>query len=248
MDDGVVTDFGVTGPEELGWGKNRYRPELSIAEETLGDLCEACGHYHYRDGHCPVCGCGKPEFDESAWWGNCANTFHEEQKQFVYAKRMGLQAIWGGAHPPTYNLLGRSVMDIGGGPVSLLLKCENRGHSVVVDPGNFPPWVTARYEQCGIGFWHGPAEQIDDRELEFDEAWIYNVLQHVQDPARVIEMARSHARLLRIFEWVDVDPYPGHPHLLTKELLDEWIGGTGYVVTVDESGAVGRAYYGVFAV
>ncbi len=186
------------------------------------------------------------DFDETAWWSDCANTWHEEQKQFVYAKRMGLQADWTGAHPPTYNLLDRSVMDIGGGPVSLLLKCTNRGHCVVVDPGDFPLWVTDRYTHCGIGFWKGPAEQIDDAKLHFDEVFIYNTLQHVHDPARVIEVARSHASLLRIFEWIDIEPYPGHPHLLTRELLDEWIGAPGYVANVDESGAVGCAYYGVF--
>lgn len=186
------------------------------------------------------------EFDEAAWWGDCANTWHEEQKQFVYAARMGLQANWSTAHPPTYDLLGRSVLDIGGGPASLLLKCANRGFSVVCDPSDFPPWVFARYEYCGIGLWHGPAEEITGGP-HFDEVWIYNVLQHVQDPSKVISIAKDYGELIRIFEWIDTDPYPGHPHRLEREVLDEWLGGFGFVTQLNDSGAVGRAYYGVFA-
>jgi hypothetical protein len=181
------------------------------------------------------------------FWQDCANTYHEEQKQQVYAARMGLRAEWGVAHPPEYDLNERSVLDIGGGPVSILLKCRNRGRTAVVDPGGFPPWVFARYEHCGIGFWHGPAEEITDDLLHFDEAWIYNVLQHVDDPALVIAQARQYAETVRIFEWLDIDPYPGHPHRLTQEALDGWLGGTGFTAHLNEHGAVGRAYYGVFA-
>lgn len=184
---------------------------------------------------------------EREFWGDCANTWHEEEKQIVVAARLGLVAEWGGAHPPTYNLAGKSVLDIGGGPVSLLLKCRNRGRCVVVDPGEFPPWVFERYEHCGIGFWHGPAEEITPGEgPRFDEVWIYNVLQHVLDPASVIERARASADALRIFEWVDIPAYDGHPHTLTKSSLEEWIGRPGFVSQLNERGAVGRAFYGVY--
>lgn len=185
-------------------------------------------------------------FDEVAWWQDCANTWHEEQKQFVYAKRMGLQANWGGAHPPTYDIGGASVLDIGGGPVSLLLKCENLGYCVVCDPGRFPAWVNARYREHGIEHWTTGGEGLSDGH-DFDEAWIYNTLQHVFDPALVIERARDSARTIRIFEWIDIAPYPGHPHELTQERLDFWLGATGFTVSLNESGAVGRAYYGVFS-
>jgi hypothetical protein len=185
-------------------------------------------------------------FDEAGWWGDCANTFHEEEKQLVYASRMGLRPEWTGAHPPTYDIGGRSVLDIGGGPVSILLKCRNRGQAVVVDPGDFPPWVFARYGHCGIDFWHGPAEEIDDELRSFDEAWVYNVLQHVIDPAEVLAKARRYASTIRVFEWINVQPYDGHPHLLTRDGLDEMLDGTGFVVDLNERGCVGEAYYGVF--
>lgn len=158
---------------------------------------------------------------------------------------MGLLASWSGAHPPTFDIGGRSVIDIGGGPVSLLLKCVNRGRCVVVDPADYPEWVFRRYEECGIELWHGRAEDIDGGP-HFDEAWIYNVLQHVDDPVLAIATARHHASVIRIFEWIGIDPYPGHPHRLEREDLDEWLDGMGYVAQVNENGAVGLAYYGVF--
>lgn len=184
------------------------------------------------------------DFDETAWWSDCANTWHEEQKQFVYAARMGLRADWRGAHPPTFDLQGRSVIDIGGGPVSLLLKCVNRGRAVVADPGQFPDWVIQRYEHCIIEYWRTNGEDIAG--YTFDEAWIYNTLQHVIDPEQVIRVARELASTVRIFEWINIEPYPGHPHKLTKDSLDTWLGASGFVVNLNESGAVGLAYYGVF--
>ncbi len=184
------------------------------------------------------------DFDETAWWETCANTWHEEQKQLVAAARMGLQAQWGGAHPPTFDLQGRSVIDIGGGPVSLLLKCENAGRRVVADPGMWPSWVLARYEHVGIEYWRTNGEDIDG--YTFDEAWIYNVLQHVHDPALVIARAQALASTIRIFEWIDIEPYEGHPRMLTEPLLDGVLGAKGFTAHLNEAGAVGRAYYGVF--
>jgi hypothetical protein len=182
---------------------------------------------------------------EMEFWQDCANTFHEEQKQQVYASRMGLLASWYGAHPPSFDLQGRSVIDIGGGPVSLLLKCLNRGRAVVCDPAEYPNWVLARYAECEIEYWRIAGEDVEG--YSFDEAWIYNVLQHTRDPELVVGRALALARTIRIFEWIEIDPYPGHPHRLSKESLDEWLRAPGYTSKLDESGAVGKAYYGVFS-
>lgn len=184
-------------------------------------------------------------FDEDAWWGDCANTFHEEQKQLVYAKRMGLQADWTCGHPPAFDVGGRAIMDIGGGPVSLLLKCVNIGTAKVVDPGRFPQWTTDRYLAHGVAYERRRGEDIVVKQL-YDEAWIYNVLQHADDPECVIANARAVADVIRLFEWIDIPAYDGHPHELSQEKLEKWLGRRGFVAQVDERGAVGRAFYGVF--
>lgn len=186
------------------------------------------------------------DFDETAWWGNCASTWHEERKQFVYAVRMGLRADWDGAHPPTFDVEGRSIVDIGGGPVSLLLKCVNRGRAVVADPSDYPAWIIARYEACGIEYWRMEGESPSLTGYTFDEAWIYNCLQHVDDPEKVIANAWNVASTIRIFEWIGVDPYPGHTNRLEKDDLDDWLGSPGFTTQLSESGCVGYAYYGVF--
>ena len=183
------------------------------------------------------------EFDEWEWWGDCTRTLHEEQKQLVYAYRMGLIPDWTGAHPPTFDLHGASVIDYGGGPVSLLLKCVNAGARTVVDPGGWPSWVLARYEAADVLYRQEYGEEIPADG--YDEAWIYNTLQHVNEPWKVIGNA-LHAGVVRIFEWVDIPAYDGHPNQLATEMLDEWLGGRGYEADINEAGAVGRCYYGVF--
>lgn len=181
---------------------------------------------------------------EAAWWGMCGNTFHEEQKQLVYAARLGLVADWTVGHPPVFHLDRRRVVDIGGGPASLLLKAQGKGNSVVIDPCPYPPWVRERYRACGIRLMRMRGE--DSWPGRYDEAWVYNVLQHVDDPERVIANARARAKIVRLFEWINMDAYPGHPHTLTSDELERWLGGKGFAAYVDDSGAVGDAFYGVF--
>lgn len=182
---------------------------------------------------------------EREWWGNCANTYHEEEKQMVYASCMGLQFVRTPSTPYALDLGGRSVIDIGGGPCSLLLKAINGGRLVVLDPCLFPSWVYFRYSAAHI---IGVIDKAEDRPNlgQFDEAWIYNCLQHVEDPAQVIAYARSVAKLVRVFEWVELPVCPGHPHTLEARLLDGWLGGKGRTERLAEHGCFGLAYYGAF--
>jgi len=180
---------------------------------------------------------------EKSWWGDCTLTFGEEAKQITYAHRMGLVNEPRLGKWPVYDLRGASVVDLGGGPVSMLLKCVNAPNSVVVDPCPYPDWVRQRYTHAGIGYTQMGAEDFRDAAYR-DEAWCYNVLQHVVDPERVIDTARAQARTLRIFEWIETETNIGHPHTLHAHELNQWIGGTGQIGMVDENGAVGLAYWG----
>jgi 2-polyprenyl-3-methyl-5-hydroxy-6-metoxy-1,4-benzoquinol methylase len=177
---------------------------------------------------------------EAQWWGNCCNTYGEESKQMVYANRMGLKF-----ENDHINVRGKKILDIGGGPVSLLLKTWDLGAGKVVDPSRYPEWTLERYKCKGINVDVANAESITDIE-EWDEVWIYNVLQHVQDPKLIIENARRAGKLIRIFEWIDIAPHEGHPHELKQELLEEWLGLKGTVEYIDEKGCTGMCFYGVF--
>lgn len=172
----------------------------------------------------------KAQSAEADFWGTCADTSDEEYKQRQYATLMGIDGYKEsqGLRAERYNLRGRSVLDLGGGPVSMLLKCENRGRSVVVDPTSFPEWVLGRYEAAGIEFICKPAEGLA-LDGTFDEVWIYNVLQHVQDPEAVIATAKRYGGVVRIFEWVDIPADEKHPHTLTRAGLDKWLECKGRV-------------------
>lgn len=192
---------------------------------------------------------------ELAWWQGCTNTFGEEQKQLTYANRMGLVAQNIAGKWPVYDLERKSVVDIGGGPVSMLLKAVNLRLGVVVDPCHYPLWVSARYQAAHIQqvVMRGEDMPADGKMLAeahkapFDEAWIYNVLQHTDDPERVVANARVSARLIRLFEWVDTTPSDGHPHTLRADDLARWLGSPGTLEYLSgENGCLGFAYHGVF--
>lgn len=190
---------------------------------------------------------------ESDWWGNCGNTYGEEEKQWLYARKMLLgDRMWHNRKSP-YNIKmdGKTVIDIGGGPASLLLKCTGLVRGVVIDPLKVPTWVEMRYEEAGLEYIQMPAEELFDQMIEFhqpfDEAWIYNCLQHTQDPQKIIDNAFKVAKVVRIFEWLETRINEGHPHTFTKEMLDKMLGGEGKVSLLKgEAHCFGKAYHGLF--
>jgi SAM-dependent methyltransferase len=180
--------------------------------------------------------------DLLTYWADCANTFDEEQKHYEYARLMRIPRVHF-----SFDARAKSILDIGGGPVSMLLKTINLVYGAVVDPlmDQHPAWVRARYNTHGIAHSTKSGEEIEANN-SFDEVWIYNVLQHVRDPAKVIANARRAAPVLRIFEWVNIPPHEGHPHMLVAEDLDRWIGRLGTVTHLDgANGCYGDAYSNV---
>jgi hypothetical protein len=141
----------------------------------------------------------------------------------------------------SFNVHESKVLDIGGGPVSMLLKCKNLKEGKVYDPLIFPKWVYDRYAIKNIKTNTSDGEDVD--ETGWDEVWIYNCLQHTKDPYKIIKNALKAANTLRIFEWIDIPPHEGHPQMLTKELLDKWIDNPGNTIELSENGCHGTAYY-----
>jgi hypothetical protein len=182
---------------------------------------------------------------EQNFWGDCTNTFDEEQKHFVYGRLMGLER-----RGYSFDVGGARVVDIGGGPVSMLLKAINLRTGVVVDPLEVPDWVIQRYKAKAIAYvGFGGEEWISERTKSlpsFDEAWIYNCLQHTVDPEAVVANAMRAARLVRLFEWIDIPPHEGHPHMLTAAMLERWLGALGHMEQLAEAGCYGRSFSGVF--
>jgi hypothetical protein len=171
---------------------------------------------------------------EQQWWNNCGNTVWEDVKQMHITPHLGLKVV-----PNSYTnyripLNWEKVLDIGGGPSSLLLKCENV-YGTVVDPCEYPSWVEERYKACDIEYVPIKGEDVNYKD-EFDEVWVYNVLQHVEKPKKVIENALRAGKILRLFEWVNTGINKGHLHSFTKEQLEDWLGGKGKVTKLSEGG------------
>jgi 2-polyprenyl-3-methyl-5-hydroxy-6-metoxy-1,4-benzoquinol methylase len=185
---------------------------------------------------------------ERNWWGICANTYGEEEKQLVYAMKMGLKTFYNEKSAYNFDITG-NILDIGGGPISMLLKCPN-ATGTVADPCAYPAWVYERYKMAGIKFEQVAGEEIGDDNHSnlngFDEVWIYNVLQHVLDPMKIINNALNAGKLIRMFEWVETEINMGHHHILTKDKLDEWLKGYGKTEEVSEHGCFGKCYFGIF--
>lgn len=179
---------------------------------------------------------------EAGFWGTCANTYGEETKQLLYMDRMGFKASHDGKSPFSYDGGGLSYLDIGGGPVSVLLKFRNTLRRVVADPCPYPFWIYERYAKEGIQCMVVAGEAAGLPSV--DVALIYNVLQHVSDPQKVIANALMSAKILHMFEWVDMTPHPGHPHCLTQEKLEAWTGLRGKVEQFNGTNeCYGRAWH-----
>lgn len=188
--------------------------------------------------------------EEEDWWGNCANTYWEEHKQIVYANYMGLPFYEDQHSPYNINTKEAVIFDIGGGPCSLLLKAtwKGEGYGLVIDPCNYPDWVRHRYRSKRIWLASIKGEDLDV-EAVANEVWMYNCLQHTEDPAEIIQNgvnALVDGGTFRVFEWVDTKINNAHPHSLNKAQLDEWFDREGSTVVLGSEGCYGTAYYGVF--
>jgi 2-polyprenyl-3-methyl-5-hydroxy-6-metoxy-1,4-benzoquinol methylase len=196
----------------------------------------------------------KAQEAERLWWGTCSNTLGEELKQLVYARYMGIEFYEDHRSPYNIDLGEKSVLDIGGGPCSLLLKAAGGGSLVVMDPLPAPPWIRLRYHEACItqDFLAGEAEMTFPGP--YDEVWIYNVLQHTENPQRVAKNALTALKpggTLRVFEWIDTEINEAHPHSFSRHDLDKMFGVIGKVAYLDykvDNGCSGPAWYGAFTI
>lgn len=125
-------------------------------------------------------------------------------------------------HAPVMRLLEyteNTVVDIGGGPISLLLHFYNRPSCTVVDPIDFDKKWIDNYNTNKIVYVKSMAEDylVNFCGSKFDEVWMYNCLQHVQDPIFILENLYKLAPVLRISEPCNTPVDLWHPHTFTPE-------------------------------
>ena len=146
----------------------------------------------------------------------------------------------------------KSVLDIGCGPFSLLQR-YTVGAGCAVDPIDYGP-LEISYKIAGITRLICRGEEISQRlgEIVFDEAWVYNCLQHVEDPLAILHEAIKLSQRVRVFEWINIPPYTGHLQRLNERILTQpflmagWHTDFSFTGTADFEGLNGEFYTGVF--
>ena len=152
---------------------------------------------------------------ERDWWGTEPGPRWDEEiaKQQTYARLMGL--------PQDLTMSGKTILDVGCGPVSMLLRATHSG-AVGVDPLLMSEETRAKYAQANVTLYRSKAEEFEPPR-HFDEAWMYNCLQHVDDPNKVMAMLLQSADCVRIFEWIDMPVDPTHPNTLRVDQFERWL-------------------------
>lgn len=88
---------------------------------------------------------------------------------------------------------------------------------------------------------------IDTDYLKGKEIWMFNVLQHVQDPEAFIEKAK-HAKCIRYFEPIDTGVTTYHPFSFTEADFNRWFPGVNkyYNEITNQNFHDGPCCYGVW--
>lgn len=113
-----------------------------------------------------------------------------------------------------------SVIDIGGGPLSLTLH-HDLGNCLVIDPILLTPPYMKNYTEHGISFIQSTAEDFlaDYTDKVYDEVWMYNCLQHTIDPDFIMENLWRVGKVLRISEPTNTPINTLHPHSFTPQWI-----------------------------
>lgn len=137
----------------------------------------------------------------------------------------------------------KTILDIGGGPCSILLHSLNfkKPETTVVDPiyslhAEFKDRlndIKKRYSNAGITFVNQMAEEFllslqDD--YKFDEVWIYNCLQHVHEPEKILINALKHTKVLRLAEYINCPTDTAHLHKFEESWFEDKIKQSGIKV------------------
>ena len=69
-----------------------------------------------------------------------------------------------------------------------------------------------------------PVEELDMPKC--DELWLFNVMQHIQDPELFIEKCKESANVIKWFEPIDYPVCVYHPHTFSREDFIRWFGHT----------------------
>lgn len=117
----------------------------------------------------------------------------------------------------SFDVKEKNILEVGGGPFPALIYCQNRGDDCAVLDTLFYP----TYELYNI-------ETIVDlkytKGYHFDEAWMFNLLQHVKDPEETINRIKEKVNRIIFFEPINQPKNMCHLHVITEDFLIKHFG------------------------
>ena len=130
-----------------------------------------------------------------------------------------------------YDFKDKVIVQVGAGPRGSILSTNgNFKRGVVIEPliDRWPADIREDYEKVGIEIIDEPYENLDI-ELDIDETWFFNVVQHVMDPKEQLELAKKTSKVIRVFEPIGTGTDVAHPHYITKETFTDVLGDFGQI-------------------
>lgn len=148
------------------------------------------------------------------------------------------------------DFVGKSIVEIGCGPLGATLLVEDFSKAIVVEPLIYQ-WgqeYVDLYDEKNIEIVMDPYEDWEITQ-EVDETWFFNVLQHVFDPEEQIKKAMKYSKVIRLFEPINYPEELAHPHVLTEDLFKNILGqdfGTKYIGGSIPNFHTSDCYYGTW--
>lgn len=115
------------------------------------------------------------------------------------------------------DLRGKNIVEIGPADFPGLAYCSNLGaNCLIIEP---MPSDHLKMFELRIS-----NEMAEDAVYEADEVWLFNVLQHVIDPYKIVERAKEQSKVIRFFEPINYGINECHPWNLTMQMFKGWFG------------------------
>lgn len=154
-----------------------------------------------------------------------------------YFKYLGINSL---------DLEGKSIVEIGPAIIPSLLFCENYSKSYIIEPIEYPQTNHLYKDKLNISFIREPAEKCKFPEV--DEVWIFNLMQHVQDPDLLIKVCKENSKIIRFFEPIDYPVSIDHPFSYSFEDYVDYFGSCvrEYKPNELEGFHTSRCAYGIY--
>lgn len=143
------------------------------------------------------------------------------------------------------DLAGKSIVEIGPGRIAGLLFCHNYSKSYIIEPTEYED-IDHLYQSKDLEIIKETTEECEFPKV--DEVWIFNLMQHVQDPDLLIKKCKENSKIIRFFEPTDLPINNEHPFSFSKQDFEDYFGNC--VFDYEPSGIPGfhgaKCVYGVY--